>query len=99
MSSLDQISELKKWKNKKRKGPVNKEYTEENLKKGIKINAGNIKSGINNAIKNKGVKSNKALNGDLAWQSIAKKKVGTKKKSSSIKSKLPTTYKKKIKKK
>lgn len=105
MSSLDQLSELKKWK--KRKGPVNKEYTEGNLKKGIKINAENIKKEMNDAAKmKKGTPAHKeklkTLNYDLAWQSIAKKKVGLKEKTkklkeakaNALKEKLPTSYKK-----
>lgn len=83
MSSLDQISELKKWK--KRKGPVNKEYTEGNLKRGIKINAENIRKEMNDAAKmKKGTPAHKeklrTLNYDLGWQSIAKKKLGNKEK-------------------
>ncbi len=83
MSSLDQLSELKKWK--KRKGPVDKERTESNLRKGIKINAENIKKEINDAAKmKKGTPAHKeklkTLNYDLSWQSIAKKKLGNKEK-------------------
>lgn len=94
MSSLDQLSELKKWK--KRKGPVDKERTESNIRKGIKINGKNIKRELDMALNKKSYKSSdgkvygpshyaKAALKDMEWQTEAKKKLKNKEKISAFK--------------